>query len=51
MRIRAPCSALLLQSGTGLLHAVLINPLNPKIKIGILICCPYSFRTEVVGRS
>ena len=28
-----------------------LNPLNPKIKIGILICCPYSFPTEVVGRS
>ena len=28
-----------------------INPLNPKIKIWILICCPYSFPTEVVGRS
>ena len=27
------------------------NPLNPKIKIWILICCPYSFPTEVVGRS
>ena len=27
------------------------NPLNPKIKIKILICCPYSFPTEVVGRS
>ena len=28
----------------------LVNPLNPKIKIFILICCPYSFPTEVVGR-
>ena len=28
-----------------------LNPLNPKIKIWILICCPYSFPTEVVGRS
>ena len=27
------------------------NPLNPKIKIWIPICCPYSFPTEVVGRS
>ena len=27
------------------------NPLNPKIKIWILICCSYSFPTEVVGRS
>ena len=26
-----------------------VNPLNPKIKIWILICCPYSFPTEVVG--
>ena len=26
-------------------------PLNPKIKIWILICCPHSFPTEVVGRS
>ena len=28
----------------------LVNPLNPKIKILILICCPYSFPTEVLGR-
>ena len=28
----------------------LVNPLNPKIKIWILICCPYSFPTDVVGR-
>ena len=28
-----------------------INPLNPKVKIWILICYPYSFPTEVVGRS
>ena len=28
-----------------------VNPLNPKIKIWILICCPCSFPTEVVGRS
>ena len=27
------------------------NPLNPKIRIWILICCPYSFHTEVVGRN
>ena len=25
------------------------NLLYPKIKIWILICCPYSFPTEVVG--
>ena len=30
---------------------LVINPLNPKIKIWILICCPNSFPTEVVGRS
>ena len=30
---------------------VTFNPLNPKIKIKILIFCPYSFPTEVVGRS
>ena len=28
-----------------------LNPLNPKIKIWILICCPYSFPKEVDGRS
>jgi len=28
-----------------------LDPLNPKIKIWILICSPYSFPTEVVGRS
>ena len=27
------------------------NPLNPKIKICIPICCTYSFPTEVVRRS
>ena len=26
------------------------NRLDPKIKVWILICCPYSFPTEVVGR-
>ena len=34
-----------------ILFTYLFNPLNPKIKIWILICCPYSFPTEVVGRS
>ena len=29
---------------------MLLNPLNPKIKIQILICCPYTFSIEVVGR-
>ena len=29
----------------------LIKPLNPKTKLWILICCPTSFPTEVVGRS
>ena len=28
----------------------LFNPLNPKINIWILICCPYSFPIEVVRR-
>ena len=28
-----------------------LNPSNPKIKIWILICCPYSFPTKVVERS
>ena len=28
----------------------MINPLNPKIKIEILIYCPYTFSIEVVGR-
>ena len=32
-------------------HFQCINPLNPKIKIKILICRPYSFTIEVVGRS
>ena len=27
------------------------NPLNPTIKIKILICRPYSFTIEVEGRS
>ena len=26
------------------------NPLKPNIKIKILICCPYLFSIEVVGR-
>ena len=29
----------------------MINPLNPKIKIEILIYCPYTFSIEVVGRT
>ena len=33
------------------LETLAVNPLNPKIKIWNLICCPYSFPTEVVGRS
>ena len=28
----------------------LLNPLNPIIKIQNLICCPYMFSIEVVGR-
>ena len=32
------------------LETLAVNPLNPKIKIGNLICCPYSFPTDVVGR-
>ena len=28
----------------------LVNPLNPNIKIQILICYPYTFSIEVVGR-
>ena len=31
--------------------ATFFNPLNHKINIWILICCPYSFPREVVGRS
>ena len=42
-------------NGEGLIFHVfhlrfLINSLNRRIKIGILICCLYSFPTEVVGR-
>ena len=33
------------------LSSLLLNPLNPKIKINILLCRPYSFTIEVVGRS
>ena len=37
---------------TGVLcYVQVFNPLNPKIKIWILICYPYLFPTEVVGRS
>ena len=39
--------SLLSQSGWGRL---LLNPLNPNIKIEILICCLYTFSIEVVGR-
>ena len=28
-----------------------LNPLDPKIKMRILLCCLYSFPAEVVGRS
>ena len=34
-----------------IMEANTINPLNSKIKIWILSCCPSSFPTEVVGRS
>ena len=34
-----------------ILQSSFLNSLNPKIKIWILICCIYSFPTEVVGRS
>ena len=27
-----------------------VNPLKPNIKIQILICCPYKFPIQVVGR-
>ena len=27
-----------------------VNPLNPYIKIQIIICYPYTFSVEVVGR-
>ena len=33
-----------------LLDASTLNPLNPNIKIQILICYPYMFSIEVVGR-
>ena len=33
------------------INLLVFNPLNPKIKIEILICCPYSFPIEAVGRS
>ena len=33
------------------INLLVFNPLNPKIKIEILICCPYSFHIEAVGRS
>ena len=39
--------SLLSQSG---LRRLLFNPLNPSIKIQILICYPYTFSIEVVGR-
>ena len=32
------------------LSKMVLNPLNPKIKIEILIYCPYTFSIEVVGR-
>ena len=52
-----PTMAFLLEPGRGgekqgkTLRRSLVNPLNPKIKLSILICCPYSFPTEEVGRS
>ena len=35
----------------GVSYSTFLNPLNLTIKIRILICCPYSFPTEIVGRS
>ena len=45
--LRLHSLSLLSQSGLGRL---LFNPLNPNIKIQILICYPYTFSIEVVGR-
>ena len=36
-------------SGIFVIPSCNLNPLNPKIKIGILICSPYSFPSEVMG--
>ena len=33
-----------------MLKGISINPLNPNVKIEILIYCSYTFSTEVVGR-
>ena len=41
----------LIPKSTGTKSYMEVNPLNPKIKLWILICCLYSFPTEVVGRS
>ena len=38
-------------TGEGVSYSTFLNLLNPKIKIWILICCPYSFPTEIKGRS
>ena len=40
-----------IQNGFPIAWLFIFNPLNPKIKIWILICCTHSFPTEVVGRS
>ena len=31
-------------------YVMVLNPLNPNIKIQILICCLYTFSIEEVGR-
>ena len=52
-RLFLVCSTAILQlhrKKGGCLLTVLFKPLNPNIKIQILICYPYAFSIEVVGR-
>ena len=45
-----PSPAVKMISGRPASNGSFHNPLNPKIKIEILIYCPYTFSIEVVGR-
>ena len=47
VKTKLPTKPALTIQGYGLYF---LNPLNPKIKIEILIYCPYTFTIEVVGR-
>ena len=47
---RKECVLIGLEGRGGAKRRLCLNPLDPKIKLKILICCPYTLPVEVVGR-